>query len=68
MDDNIVDLDGVLVDVHIKVAKNKKKKKLLNKNTTRRKKYCSNERGFFWNCRGLRDLAKHTFLHDVSEG
>jgi exonuclease III len=21
----------------------------------------------FWNCRGLRDLAKHMFLHDVTE-
>jgi exonuclease III len=20
----------------------------------------------FWNCLGLRDLAKHTFLHDVA--
>ena len=20
----------------------------------------------FWNCRGLRDLAKHNFLHDVA--
>jgi exonuclease III len=24
-------------------------------------------KGIFWNCRGLRDLAKHTFLHDVAE-
>jgi hypothetical protein len=24
-------------------------------------------KGIFWNCRGLRDLAKHTFLHDVTE-
>jgi len=24
-------------------------------------------KGLFWNCRGLRDLAKHTFLHDVAE-
>ena len=24
-------------------------------------------KGVFWNCRGLQDLAKHTFLHDVSE-
>jgi exonuclease III len=23
-------------------------------------------KGMFWNCRGLRDLAKHTFLHDVA--
>ena len=23
-------------------------------------------KGVFWNCRGLRDLAKHTFLHDVA--
>ena len=23
-------------------------------------------KGIFWNCRGLRDLAKHTFLHDVA--
>jgi hypothetical protein len=34
MDDNSADLDGVLVNVPIKVAKNtKKKKKPLNKNT-----------------------------------
>ena len=44
MDDNNVDLDGVLVNVPIEVAKIKKKKKLLNKNTTARKKICSNER------------------------
>ena len=24
-------------------------------------------KGIFWNCRGLRDLAKHTFLHDVAK-
>ena len=24
-------------------------------------------KGVFWNCRGLRDLVKHTFLHDVVE-
>ena len=24
-------------------------------------------KGVFWNYRGLRDLAKHTFLHDVAE-
>jgi hypothetical protein len=23
-------------------------------------------KGVFWNCRSLRDLAKHTFLHDVA--
>jgi hypothetical protein len=23
-------------------------------------------KGVFWNCRGLRDLAKHMFLHDVA--
>jgi hypothetical protein len=23
-------------------------------------------KGVFWNCRGLRDLAKHSFLHDVA--
>ena len=23
-------------------------------------------KGIFWDCRGLRDLAKHTFLHDVA--
>jgi hypothetical protein len=38
MDDNSADLDGVLVNVPIKVAKSKKKKKPLNKNTTARKK------------------------------
>jgi hypothetical protein len=38
MDDNNVDLDGVLVDVSIKVAKGKKKKKLLNKNSIAKKK------------------------------
>jgi hypothetical protein len=37
MDDNNADLDGVLVNVSIKVAKTKKKKKL-NKNTTAKKK------------------------------
>ena len=42
MDDNSVGLDGVLVDVPIKVAKSKKKKKLLNK-VAAKKKY-SNER------------------------
>ena len=24
-------------------------------------------KGVFWNCRGLRDLDKHMFLHDVAE-
>jgi hypothetical protein len=24
-------------------------------------------KGVFWNCRTLRDLTKHTFLHDVAE-
>ncbi|XP_066361565.1 uncharacterized protein [Miscanthus floridulus] len=43
MDDNSVGLDGVLVDVPIKVAKSKKKKKLLNKNVAA-KKNCFNER------------------------
>jgi hypothetical protein len=38
MDDNNADLDGVLVDVPIKVAKTKKKKKLLNKNSVAKKK------------------------------
>jgi hypothetical protein len=38
MDDNSADLDGVLVDVPIKVAKSKKKKKLLNMNAAARKK------------------------------
>jgi len=65
MDDNSADIDGVLVNVPIKVAKTKKKKKLLNKNTTARKNSIS-MKGIFWNCRGLRDLAKHTFLHDVA--
>ena len=23
-------------------------------------------KGMFWNCRGLRDLAKHTFLRDTA--
>ena len=46
MDDDNADLDGVLVDVPVKVAKSKKKKKLLSKNTVERKKHCSNERGF----------------------
>ena len=47
MDDNIADLDGVLVNVPIKVAKCKKKLKLLNKNTALRKKQkiYSNEKG-----------------------
>ena len=65
MDDNSADLDGVLVNVPIKVAKTKKKKKLLNKNTTARKNSIS-MKGIFWNCRGLCDLAKHIFLHDVA--
>ena len=43
MDDNSAGLDGVLVDVPIKVAKSKKKKKLLNKKVAA-KKNCSNER------------------------
>ena len=38
MDDDNADLDGVLVDVPVKVAKSKKKKKLLSKNTVARKK------------------------------
>ena len=63
MDDSSAGLDGVLVDVPIKVAKSKKKKKLLNK--LQRK--IVPMKGVFWNCRGLRDLAKHTFLHDVAE-
>jgi hypothetical protein len=46
MDNNNADLDGVLVNVPIKVAKSKKKLKLLNKNATMRKKqkFYSNER------------------------
>jgi hypothetical protein len=64
MDDNSVDLDGVLVNVPVKVAKSKKKKKL-NKNAAARKNSIS-MKGVFWNCRSLRDLAKHTFLHDVA--
>ena len=43
MDDNSAGLDGVLVDVPIKVAKSKKKKKLLNKKVAAKKNY-SNER------------------------
>jgi len=38
MDDNSADLDGVLVNIPIKVAKIRKKKKSLNKNTAVRKK------------------------------
>jgi len=38
MDDNSADLDGVLVNVPIKVAKTKKKRKSFNKNTAARKK------------------------------
>jgi hypothetical protein len=38
MDDSFADLDGVLVDVPIKVAKSKKKLKLLNRNTASKKK------------------------------
>jgi hypothetical protein len=38
MDDYNADLDGVLVNVPIKVAKSKKKLKFLNKNTALRKK------------------------------
>jgi hypothetical protein len=38
MDDNNAELDGVLVNVPIKVEKTKKKKKLLNKNITAKKK------------------------------
>jgi len=38
MDDSNADLDGVLVNVPIKVAKNKKKLKFLNKNTASREK------------------------------
>ena len=36
MDDNSAGLDGVLVDVPIKVAKSKKKKKLLNKKVAKK--------------------------------
>jgi hypothetical protein len=38
MDDYNADLDGVLVNVPIKVAKSKKNLKFLNKNTALRKK------------------------------
>ena len=38
MDDSNADLDGVLVNVPIKVAKSKKKLKFLNKNTASREK------------------------------
>ena len=38
MDDSNVDIDAVLVNVPIKVAKSKKKLKFLNKNTALRKK------------------------------
>ena len=43
MDDSNVDVDGVLVHIPIKVAKNKKFKKLLNRKASA-KKNCSNER------------------------
>ena len=65
MDDNSAGLDGVLVDVPIKVAKSKNKKKLLNKKVAAKKFVPM--KSVFWNCRGLCDLAKHTFLHDVAE-
>jgi hypothetical protein len=38
MDDNSAGLDGVLVDIPIKVAKSKKKKKPLNKKVAAKKK------------------------------
>jgi len=38
MDDNIAGLDGVLVDISIKVAKNRKIKKLLNRKVPVKKK------------------------------
>jgi hypothetical protein len=46
MDDNNAGLDGVLVNVPIKMAKSKKNLKLLNKNAAMRKKQknYSNER------------------------
>ena len=47
MDDDNADLDGVLVDVPVKVAKSKKKKKLLSKNTVARKKNIVLMKGFF---------------------
>ena len=66
MDDSNVGVDGVLVHIPIKVAKNKKFKKLLNRKASAKKKIVQ-MKGIFWNCRGLHDLAKHTFLHDVVE-
>jgi hypothetical protein len=65
MDDNSAGLDGVLVDVPIKVAKSKKKKRPLNKKVPAKKIVLM--KGVFWNCRGLRDLTKHTFLLDVAQ-
>jgi hypothetical protein len=38
MGDNNVGLDGVLVDIPIKVAKNRKSKKILNTRVTAKKK------------------------------
>jgi hypothetical protein len=38
MDDNGAGLDGVLVDIPIKVAKNRKSKKLLNRKVAAKKK------------------------------
>ena len=66
MDDSNVGVDGVLVHIPIKVAKNKKFKKLLNRKASTKKKIVL-MKGIFWNYRGLRDLAKHTFLHDVAK-
>jgi len=66
MDDSNVGVDGVFVDIPIKVAKNKKFKKLLNRKASAKKKIVQ-MKGIFWNCRGLHDLAKHTFLHDVAK-
>jgi hypothetical protein len=40
----------------------KKKKKLLNKNSVAKKKNSVPMKGVFWSCRGLPDLAKHTFF------
>jgi hypothetical protein len=45
MDDSSADLDGVLFDVPIKVAKTRKKKRLLNKTPIVKKKF--NERYIF---------------------
>jgi hypothetical protein len=48
------------------VAKNRKLKKLVNTKVPAKKKNVL-MKGIFSNCRGLRDLVKHIFLHDVAK-